>query len=73
MHFIEYGQLPEALQHKIQDVAKARSHRVRRVTQEEADLIQSMIGWRDGWFLAPDKAQIVLETRPCGQNIVFRI
>lgn len=38
-------ELSEALQKKIGDVAKARSHCVRRLSVEEADQIRQMAGW----------------------------
>lgn len=73
MRYIAFEELSEALQKKIEDVAKARSHCVRRLSVEEADQIRQMAGWQHGWFLAPDNAQIVMQTRPNDQDILFRI
>jgi len=73
MRYIAFEELSEALQKKIGDVAKARSHYVRRLSVEEADQIRQMAGWQHGWFRAPNAAQIVMQTRPNGQDILFRI
>lgn len=65
---------PEALAAKIRAVSKTRGHMVRKVSGAEAEAIKSMpSGWFDGWFTGLDGAQVVLETRPCGQSIIFRI
>lgn len=67
-------EFPEALAAKVRAVSKTRGYMVRRVTEEEASTIRAMpSGWFDGWFNGCDGAQVVLETRPCGQNIIFRI
>lgn len=73
MHYIAFGELSGALQKKIKEVTGARSHRIRRLSAEEADQIRQLASWHHGWFVTPDKAQVVMETRANGQSILFRI
>lgn len=73
MNKITMDQLPEELLTKVEAVAKARRHIVRRVTTEEAAQIHSLDAWRQGYFVDHSGAQVVLNQRDCGQHVLYKI
>ncbi|WP_166256358.1 hypothetical protein [Marinobacter salicampi] len=70
---MKQSELPEPLQKKIAAVANAKGFKLRKVSVEEAGDIRDLRAWKEGYFITDDNAQIVLQTRLCGQNVIFRI
>jgi hypothetical protein len=70
---MKQSELPEQLQEKIASTVNAKGFKLRKVSEEEAEQIRGLRAWKNGYFITEDNAQVVLQTRQCGQNVIFRI
>ena len=58
---------------KINVVANARTHMVRKPTAEEYAEIESLPNWQNGYFVEEAGGQIVARQREDGQHVAFCI
>ncbi|WP_300500163.1 hypothetical protein [Marinobacter sp.] len=70
---MKQNELPATLQEKIASTVNAKGFKLRKVSNEEAVQIRGLRTWRNGYFITEDNAQVVLQTRLCGQNVIFRV
>lgn len=73
MNYLKLDDLRELLQKKIRAVSASNKYLVRRLTADEAQAIERLDDWQQGYFHGFDGSQIVMETRPDGTSVLFRI